>query len=138
MALPNDERIAALRTKIAAKRAALAGRSARFAPVTNCSLELDGTRYNLHSLGLESLIFLAAKLQALRTGAVDLAFAPTDLVIGGFGVDDWITDVKARLAVVAFKAEEAQLNALDKQLEGLLSSDAKTELALDSIDALLA
>ena len=140
MTTPNahDLRVATLRTDIATKREALAGRSSRFTPITNCSLELDGARYNLHTLGRETLVLLAVKLQILKTATAELKFADSDLIIGGFTAADWLTDVRARLAIVALRAEEAKLNALDKQLAGLLSDDAKTELALDEITAALA
>ena len=57
--------------------------------------------------------------------------------ISGYDLNDWITDVKARLEVIATKREENNLKAMETKLDKLLSEDKKTELELDSIAELL-
>jgi hypothetical protein len=101
-------------------------------------LELDGVRYNLNVLDTDQLFYVAAKLQALVLGAESLWMKSDNVVIGGYKVADWLTDVKARIETVAVKLEESKLRQLDAKLRDLLSEDARTDLALNDIESLLA
>lgn len=131
----NDKRVLELKVKIAEKRATLEANKTRFAPITTCSLELEGTRHNLNVLGASELMLLACKVQSLKTSADTLGFDA--VIISGFPLDDWLVDIQSRLQVLEDKVEKAKLDAMEKQLEKLLSSDKKTELELDAIaDAL--
>ena len=133
----SDARVTTLRKQIETKRDAIKSRSSKFIPVTNCSLELDGTRYNLHTLDTIALIFVGAKLQSLIAGADTLFHGANGLIISGYTASDWVIDIKSRIEAVAVRSEEAQLRTLDAKLKELLSSDAKTEMALNEIEALL-
>mgnify|MGYP001126958779 CR=1 FL=1 len=55
----NDDKILELKKQIEAKKASL-GPIKRFAPLTSCSLELNGTRYNLHATDRPTLILSAS------------------------------------------------------------------------------
>jgi hypothetical protein len=59
------------------------------------------------------------------------------LNISGYSIDDWMTDIKLKLDILAQKEEEGKLKALESKLATLLSNDKKTELELDSIEKLL-
>ena len=131
----NDDKILLLKKKIEEKKTEL-GKVKRFAPITSCSLEMDGTRYNLHVAGREQLILLACKLQALYTAADDLGYAD-ECTISGFHVSEWGSDVKARLDILDQKKTEAELTIMESKLDKLLSEDKKTELELAEIEALL-
>lgn len=131
----NDDKILKLKEQIAAKKAEI-GKAKRFAPITSCSIELDGARYNLHAAGAEQLVLLACKLNALVQAADDIGLTDR-CVVSGFTVEDWLTDVQAKLAVLAQKDEEAKLKGMEAKLDKLLSDDKKTELELAEIESLL-
>lgn len=131
----NDDKILELKKRIEKKKEDL-GATQRFAPVTSCSLELDGVRYNLHAASREQLILLACKLQALYMAADEIGYAD-ECVISGFHVREWGSDIKARLAILDRKKTESDLAAMEAQLDKLLSVDKKTELELAAIEALL-
>lgn len=138
MANANDARVVALRAEIESKRDALKSKTSRFSPITNCSVELYGVRYNIHALDKPGLILLGSQLQALNMAAEALVFDLKDLVISGFAAKDWITDVLAKIESLTVREEELKLVALDTKLKKLLSEDAKTDLELKEIEALLA
>lgn len=131
----NDDKILKLKEQIAAKKAEL-GKSKRFSPVTSCSIELDGVRYNLHAAGRDQLIFLLCKLEALNVAAENLGYEG-ECMVSGFSTVDWITDVQTKLAVFDQKAETEKLKSMEATLDKLLSEDKKTELELAEIEALL-
>ena len=60
-----------------------------------------------------------------------------DLVIYGYSIDDWITDIKNKFDVTKTKAEIYNLKTMESKLNELLSEDKKTELEIDDIAALL-
>lgn len=131
----NDDKILELKKRIEKKKEDL-GATQRFTPVTSCSLELDGVRYNLHAANRETLVLLACKIQALYTAANELELND-DLMLSGFHAHDWGQDIKARLAILDRKKTESDLAAMEAQLDKLLSVDKKTELELAAIEALL-
>ena len=131
----NDDKILLLKKKIEEKKTEL-GKVKRFAPITSCSLEMDGARYNLHAASREQLILLACKLQALYMAADEIGYAD-ECVISGFHVREWGSDIKARLDILDRKKTESELRAMESKLDKLLSEDKKTELELAEIEALL-
>lgn len=52
-------------------------------------------------------------------------------------LDTYLADLKRKVSVINWKAEEAKLQKMEKQLKDLRSEDAKTKDALDDIEALL-
>ncbi len=131
----NDDKILKLKEQIAAKKAEL-GKGKRFSPITSCSIDLDGVRYNLHAAGRDQLIFLLCKLEALNFAAENLGYTG-ECMVSGFATVDWITDVQAKLAILDQKAETDKLKTMEAALDKLLSEDKKTELELAEIEALL-
>ncbi len=131
----NDDKILALKKQIEAKKAAV-GPTKRFSPLTSCSIELDGTRYNLHTLNRESLIFLLCKLTAFDDAAEKLGYAE-QCMISGFHTGGWIADIQTKLEIMAQKGDLEKLNDLEAQLNKLLSDDKKTELEINNIAAML-
>ncbi len=130
----NDEKILELK-KIIEQRKQELGEKKPFAPVTSCSIDLDGTRYNIHTINdLGSLDFLLVKLHALEMSAKDLG---VKINISGFPLEDWLTDLCAKGEALYRKQKEAELKALEKKLDTLLSADKRTELEIDSIADLL-
>lgn len=135
----NDERIILLKERIKNKKELLKASYVRFTPITNCDLELDGVRYNLH---LHSTPMLMMKLYNLQKAAAELEkeypFIPfLDVQISGYKIQDWIQDIADFLAVQNYRQEKKKLEDLEKELTKLLSSDKQTELKIDEIEAMI-
>ena len=135
----NDARIMLLKEQIAEKRNLLKNKNSRFVPITNCLLELDGIKYNLH---LDSSLMLMAKLYSLKMAAEELSQKYPDIsfnniYISGYSIDNWIDDIKLSLEIQAYKNEKRKLDKLEKELTNLLSDDKQTELKIDELENLL-
>lgn len=135
MAQKNDDRIMQLKEQIEKKRKELAAsNTSRFIPITNCLLVIDKTTYNLH---VDSSELLLIKLNSMRLSAKDLGIDTSKLMISGYSLDNWITDVKNNLSIQNYRTEKKKLDFLEKQLTALLSDDKQTELQIDQLAALL-
>ncbi len=130
----NDQRILELKKLIETKKEQL-GKSLRFTPLTNCSLELEGERYNINVLSKEQLTMLMIRLNMYRLSAKDLSIASIEF--SGYDVLDWITDIKAKIEILSRKDEERNLKAMEDKLVKLLSDGKKVELELNEIESLL-
>jgi hypothetical protein len=128
----NDEKIIALKEQISKKKNQL-DKAKKFIPITNCSIEIDGVRYNIQVLTKEQLIMLLVKLNSYSLSAGDLGLL-NSFTISGYLVNDWITDIKSKLDVVNYKEEELKLKDLENKLDKLLSDEKKTELELNEIE----
>lgn len=126
----NDEKIIALKEKINKKKEELSKSSGRFMPTTNCSIEFRGARYNINTFNSDQCVNMMVELNALRMSAENLGVT---LEISGYNVEDWISDIKNKLAVLSIKNEEKKLKQMEAQLEKLLSEDKKTELEIERI-----
>lgn len=126
----NDKKIMELKKQIEEKKNKIS-KSQRFTPITNCSIEVDGVRYNLQVLTKEQLITLMVKLNTYAMSAKDLGV--DDYSISGFTVLDWITDIKSKLDFVSRKEEENKLKVMESKLHQLLSNEKKVELEIEEI-----
>lgn len=135
MSNSNDQRILTIKKQIADKKEKL-GKSTRFAPVTNCSIEIDGDRLNIQTLAKEQLISLMVKLNAYLMSAKALGVAE-EYLVGGYSPVDWIADIQSRIEILSRKNEENQLKAMEDKLSKLLSEGKKVELEIDEIESLL-
>lgn len=133
MSNENDSRVLALKEKINEKKANI--KKLVFTPVTNCSLEFEGTRHNLHVLKDDSLTYLLIKLNSMVMSMANLGIK--DFKISGYDIKEWINDIKQKLLVLTIKEEEASLKQLESKLDTLLSTDKKTQIELDNISKLL-
>jgi hypothetical protein len=132
----NDQRILQLKEQIEKKKEQL-GKSTRFTPLTNCSLELEGERYNINVLSKKQLVSLMIRLNMYKISASDLGIMMTDVEFSGYDVFDWIKDIKAKIEILSRKDEERNLKAMEDKLVKLLSDGKKVELELDEIASLL-
>lgn len=128
----NDERVLQLKKLIETKKAELF--TQKFVPITNCVLDMEDKKYNLNVLQEKELEFLMVKLNAYAMSADNLKI---DLVISGYGVNEWLTDISGKLAIITDKKKRDELKALEAKLDKMLSDEKKTELELDEIAALL-
>lgn len=129
----NDEKIVKLQAQIAEKKKALGVN--KFTPITNCSMELRGNRHNLHVQNKNMLQGLLIELNALKISQDQLGIQ--DYELSGYTIEDWMTDIKARLVIVDRKDEEAKLKKMEATLRTLLSADKKAELAIEEIENML-
>lgn len=135
MSNTNDQRILKLKNEIAVKKEKL-GKSLKFIPVTNCSIEVDGTRYNIQVLQKDQLVDLMVRLNMRLMSAKDLGIVD-EYLISGYNIQDWITDIKSRIEILARKDEERLLKAMEDKLVKLLSDGKKVELEIDEIESIL-
>jgi hypothetical protein len=131
----NDEKVMQLKKQIEEKKSKLK-KNEKFAPITNCSIELDGARLNLNVLNKEQLLYILVKLNMYNMSCKDLGVFDT-FQISGYLVGDWMNDVKSKLEILSIKEEENKLKAMENKLTQLLSEDKKVELELDEIANLL-
>lgn len=128
----NDDTILALKEKIEKQKKEL---GAKFVPITNCSLELNGVRYNIHTLNSNeknTIMELLIKLNSQLHSAIHLGF-DKEYKISGFTIYEWIVDLTAKMKVVSVKDKERELKTMEAKLDTLLSTDKKTELELQAI-----
>lgn len=133
---PNDKRILDLKNKIEEKEKQLEEAKKRFAPITNCLLQLDGKTYsyNLHALGRDDIDYLLVKIHSMVMAAKDLEIEPETVKISGFNLIEWETDIKAKRNSHSVAQQTANLKAMKAKLHELLSSDKKVELEIDDIE----
>lgn len=129
----NDKKILELKATIEHKKSLI--KKLKFDPVTNCSIELDEKRYNLHTMTPDKLTMLLIKLNGYLLSMKDLGIK--EFEISGYLIQEWIGDIDMKLKVIAQKIEEDNLKALESKLSKLLSEDKKTELELNNIEELL-
>lgn len=130
----NDQRILQLKEQIEKKKEQL-GKSLRFTPLTNCSLELEGERYNINVLQKEQLTILLLRLNMYRLSAIDLGVNSVE--ISGYLLSEWISDIKTKIEILSRKDEERNLKAMEDKLVKLLSDGKKVELELNEIESWL-
>ena len=131
MNIKNDEIILTLKKKVDEKKA-LIKKAAKFSPITNCSIELDGIRFNIQTLSKDLIILMLVRLNSYKMSAKELDLVDS-LIISGYKVTDWIEDLQSRLVNINKKDEESKLRAMEIKLEALLSNEKKVELELDDI-----
>ena len=130
----NDKRILDLKKKIEEKEKQLEESKKRFAPITNCLLQLDGKTHNLHALGKEEVDYLLVKVHSMVMAAKDLEIEPEALKVSGYSLIEWEADIKARKNSNSVTEQTAALKKMKAKLHELLSSDKKVELAIDDIE----
>lgn len=131
----NDQRILALKKQIEDKKKQLE-KSQRFSPITNCSIEVDGVRFNIQVLTKEQLITLMVKLNSHLMSAKDLGVVD-EYIVSGYKVEDWISDIKSKIETLSRRDEEKSLKIMEEKLQKLLSNEKKVELEIDEIERLL-
>ena len=136
MANNNDQKIMELKKQIEDKKVKL-GKSQKFMPITNCSIEIDGgTRININVLGRDQIISLLVKLNSYAISARELELL-NDYKISGYNVMEWIQDLKSKLEFLSRKDEENNLKLMESKLDLLLSSEKKVQLEIDEIESML-
>lgn len=136
MSKTNDERIIKLKKQIEDKKTVLKTKNKRFAPITNCNLEIEGNKYNIHALNRQELVPLLVKLTTHLNTAKSIGVLD-DYVIRNFNISDWVSDLTSKLENIKIQEETNELKALENKLTKMLSTDKQAELELDRIEGLL-
>jgi hypothetical protein len=131
----NDIKIMELKKQIEVKKTKLA-KSQKFSPITNCSFDFEGARYNINTLQRHALIELLVRLNMVRMSVENLGLLE-EYKMSGYLITEWIEDIKSKLDVVSRKLEEANLKIMEDKLNLLLSNEKKVELEISEIESLL-
>lgn len=105
--------------------------------VTNCSFQVDNTTpVNLQTASQTNLVKLTKVLiqqQELAAKAAELLGLPVEDEINGFKFDDWITDVRKRLALINLKTEQKRFQELEARVNTLVSPERRRELEAQAL-----
>jgi hypothetical protein len=95
---------------------------------------------NLHVLAnLRELILIASFLRdkavSYHVTALDLGLDTPypDFTWLGFGVSDWIEDIKVRVSRIQVNVKQAKLEALEKRLNSVISPELRAQMELEAI-----
>lgn len=110
---------------------------------TSCALKVGvNERKNIQvETSLPELISLASFVKKEEYGHMQACMAlgvVNELLLDGYTVGDWITDIKTRISQVQISSEKKNLAALEKQLAGLVSEGARREIEIEELEKLLA
>ena len=131
----NDDKILLMKKQVNDKKELLS-KIKKFSPKTNCSMEFNGTRYNLNVLNKDQLLKLLIEINMYDFSYSELGIEE-EFLISGYSTIDWMIDLHGKLALASKKEEESKLRAMELKLDKLLSDDKKVELELDEIASLL-
>lgn len=135
MSNANDARILEMKKQIEKKKEEL-GVASRFNPITNCSFELDGERYNINAMSKEKLVLMAVKLEAYLMASKTLYLVEI-FELSGYHVSDWIDDIMQKLQIMKRTDEAKNLKVMEDKLGRMLSEAKKVELEIDDIASFL-
>ena len=130
----NDDVILKLKDKIKEKKKII-GSVPKFTPKTNCSLELDDLRHNLHTLNKVKATDLLVILNIIRMSVRDLGLI--EYKYCNYKLDDWIHDIQSIFNKLIVKEEKLKLIQLEEKLHTMLSTDKEVELEIDEIAKML-
>lgn len=133
--MTNDERILALKKQIDEKKNNITNKKKAFVPHTNLVCYWRGENKNLNVLNINSLLMLGWELSSFSEYCKSSGFDKIE--VSGYPIADWLEDINQKISLIAIRKEEDELKKMENKLDKLLSEDKKTELELDSIEALL-
>lgn len=122
----NDEKILALRKQIAEKKKEINNK--RFIPQTNCMY--SGT--NIQTMDMDTLIMLACSLNNVIETAQRLNLPEPR--VNGYFISLWLEDVLAKISHLSNVSKQSELNAMEKKLSTMLTSDTQISLELLEIE----
>jgi hypothetical protein len=143
MANKTDQKTLDLIKEVARRKKEIA-QTEKYHYVTNCSFSyIEGSATNVVNLHVEKdikkLISITAFLVERKKSYIDawlnvlrLVGAP-DFTWEGFTVEDWISDIKARIAKVQISSKKKSLDKLESRLNAIISPELRAELELQAI-----
>lgn len=134
MATQNDALIMVLKNKIEKKKL---GSKVKFEPKTTCIIELFGEKVNIHTLRLGTIEPYLLLLKSMVDACDFSPVSSTSCVMAGFTLEDWYNDFVSKYNSLKYAEDAAELAALEKKLDNMLSNDKKIELEIEEISKLL-
>lgn len=134
----NDNKIKELMVLAEKKKKAL-GKKPRATWRTNGVFKFNnGAHMNLNAVCSEDAIVDALAFALIGKSATIeaceiLGVAEQEVEYNGYTLEDWTFDFKLRVSMIKWDKDKKKLDALEKKLNGLISEDAKTEMALEDI-----
>ena len=132
----NDDKIIELKSTITKKKKELSKLSVKITTITNCSISIDGKRFNINTLKGTELQYLLILVNTLFLSAKDLGIQD-EYKYDNYLLGDWLSDLKSRVEVEKYKKKMKEMATMEKQLDNLLSADKQTELEISDISALV-
>lgn len=135
----NDDKIKQLLNKVDVEKKKL-GPKIKVSYNTNCIFKYDDRRYfNLNTVTdtnvlVEALAFLLEKEAMYKEAAKRLDVDFNNLEWLGFSLNYWEEDFKLRAKVIKYNEQLDKLGKMQKQLNQLVSEEARTEMALEEIE----
>jgi len=139
--MDNDAKIKELLKKVEDQRKAL-GTKPKAAWQTNGIFKYDGSKhFNLNITKADTLVnalaFLLEKQQTRFKAAQRLGVDSSELEWEGYTIKEYEEDFKLRLSIIQWEDKKKQLQKTEKTLNSLVSEEARTEMELEKIAALL-
>ena len=79
---------------------------------------------------------LIIQLGILEDGRLEM-YPDEELIISGYKLEDWITDLQAKFDNLNIKTEKERLKKIEDRLNNLLSTDTKISLEIDELKNLI-
>jgi len=140
----NDDKIKQLMKVVEEKRDALSTKP-KAAWCTNGIFKYDdgGGHFNLNTVTdpsalVDALAHIISNKNSLQAAADMLGVPLHEIQYDGYSVEEWAADFKLRIDMLKWDEEKKKLTKLQRQLDSLISEDAKTEMALEEIAKALA
>lgn len=131
----NDKKIIELKEKVQAKKESLKDyKNTKLE--TSGTLVLNGEKYNLLTMDKEDLTLVLIELLVRKEtmNKYEKFNLLNDCNICGYNIQVWISDIENRISIVSTQDEIEKLNKKVKQLDNVLSEEAKTALLLKEIE----
>ena len=140
-----DKKTLELIAQVKAKKQAIA-KAEKPAYKTNCSFSyIEGNRgsaTNIHvETDIKKLILMAAFLTERNGSYQNVALKvlgvekPPEFTWDGYTVDEWVGDIKQRIAKIQISSEKKKLEALEARLNSIVSPELKAQMELEAIEA---
>ncbi len=140
----NDEKIKLLIAKVKEQKEAL-GKKPRAAWRTNGIFKFaDGEHFNINTVTQpEILIRALGHLIMMENSSAEAAKRLSVVILSegtwnGYKVSEYEEDFKLRIQMFKYDKKKKTLDKTKKKLDSLVSEEARTEMELDDIEALLA
>lgn len=139
----NDAKIKKLMQTVEDKKKALGTKPRKVLDTNGVFKYPSGDHFNINATNdtkkiVAALAFLLQWENTHRDAAGRLGLDDDEpYVHDGYTVEAWGADFKHRVAVIEYERKKRELDALKRKLDGLISADGKTEMELESIEALL-
>lgn len=136
-----DSNIELTLAQVVEKKTTLQSEIKSFVPKTNMSLEIFGTRYNLHAADLNTLKFLFALLYPMRDPEwilypmrdSQIENTVGKIEISGFAVSDWVSDILLKIIQIQLREKLTVLDRTERKLREMYSPDMKNQLEFSSL-----